>query len=470
MRKSKVVIGFLGTQLDSGRGAGRWEKWRPTVSLVQHEDVVIERLEDNIAAYNAGRCDAYTTDVSGLAAIRSAQANPNDHVILPDVISSDVHLTSIGGPAYNMLVTMTKFLAMGVSLNEVIRASTINPAQAIRLTDRGTLKPGTLGDATVLDIESGDFTLKDAVGETMQTKQHLACRGIVLNEPSVVAINNNTGGILAVGSEAKRMIGRTPGNIVAIRPLKDGVIADFDTTERMLRYFIQKVHKRRHLAKPRLVVCVPSGITGVEQRAVKDAGYAAGARKVFIIEEPMAAAIGAGLPVHEPTGNMVVDIGGGTSEVAVISLGGIVTSLSIRVGGDELDSIERVPRAEQFDLSRPGLSAQRVCWLRPEGDLTKVRLLIFDRRDVAEAAWQRYLLRRMLGFVDGVRLSPTRVPIRTTAALNDRTESCSWPSAQAALNASATPASPPPYWLNLDPVGDQAARRPGPVQRPQGAR
>jgi rod shape-determining protein MreB len=134
------------------------------------------------------------------------------------------------------------------------------------------------------------------------------------------------------------MIGRTPGNIVAIRPLKDGVIADFDTTERMLRYFIQKVHKRRHFAKPRIVICVPSGITGVEQRAVKDAGYQAGARKVFIIEEPMAAAIGAGLPVHEPTGNMIVDIGGGTTEVAVISLGGIVTSQSIRVGGDELDS------------------------------------------------------------------------------------------------------------------------------------
>ncbi len=162
-------------------------------------------------------------------------------------------------------------------------------------------------------------------------------RGIVLNEPSVVAINQNTGGIVAVGAEAKRMVGRTPGNIVAIRPLKDGVIADFDTTERMLRYFIQKVHKRRFLAKPRVVVCVPSGITGVEQRAVKDAGYAAGARKVYIIEEPMAAAIGAGLPIHEPTGNMVVDIGGGTSEVAVISLGGVVTSLSIRTGGDELD-------------------------------------------------------------------------------------------------------------------------------------
>ncbi len=173
---------------------------------------------------------------------------------------------------------------------------------------------------------------------TANTLVYVRGRGIVLNEPSVVAINTNTGGILAVGTEAKRMIGRTPGNIVAIRPLKDGVIADFETTERMLRYFIQKVHRRRHFAKPRIVVCVPSGITGVEQRAVKEAGYQAGARKVYIIEEPMAAAIGAGLPVHEPTGNMVVDIGGGTTEVAVISLGGIVTSQSIRTGGDELDS------------------------------------------------------------------------------------------------------------------------------------
>jgi len=172
---------------------------------------------------------------------------------------------------------------------------------------------------------------------TANTLVYVRGRGIVLNEPSVVAVNQDTGGILAVGIEAKKMIGRTPGNIVAIRPLKDGVIADFDTTERMLRYFIQKVHKRRHFAKPRLVVCVPSGITGVEQRAVKDAGYAAGARKVYIIEEPMAAAIGAGLPIHEPTGNMVVDIGGGTTEIAVISLGGIVTVQSIRVGGDELD-------------------------------------------------------------------------------------------------------------------------------------
>jgi rod shape-determining protein MreB and related proteins len=173
---------------------------------------------------------------------------------------------------------------------------------------------------------------------TANTLVYVRGRGIVLNEPSVVAINTTTSGILAVGTDAKRMIGRTPGNVVAVRPLKDGVIADFETTERMLRYFIQKVHRRRHFAKPRLVVCVPSGITGVEQRAVKDAGYQAGARKVYIIEEPMAAAIGAGLPVHEPTGNMVVDIGGGTTEVAVISLGGIVTSQSIRTAGDELDT------------------------------------------------------------------------------------------------------------------------------------
>jgi rod shape-determining protein MreB len=172
---------------------------------------------------------------------------------------------------------------------------------------------------------------------TANTLVYVRGRGIVLNEPSVVALNTNTGQVVAVGVEAKRMIGRTPGNIVAVRPLKDGVIADFDVTERMLRYFIQKVHKRTRMAKPRIVVAVPSGITGVEQSAVKEAGHQAGARKVYIIEEPMAAAIGAGLPVNEPTGNMVVDIGGGTTEVAVISLGGIVTSQSIRIGGDELD-------------------------------------------------------------------------------------------------------------------------------------
>ena len=172
---------------------------------------------------------------------------------------------------------------------------------------------------------------------TANTVVYVRGRGIVLNEPSVVAVNVRDGRPLAVGVEAKRMIGRTPSHIQAIRPLKDGVIADFEICEKMLRYFIQKVNASRWV-KPRMVICVPSGVTGVEKRAVQEAAVFAGARKeVYIIEEPMAAAIGAGLPVHEPTGNMVVDIGGGTTEVAVISLGGIVGSQSVRVGGDELD-------------------------------------------------------------------------------------------------------------------------------------
>ena len=171
---------------------------------------------------------------------------------------------------------------------------------------------------------------------TANTLVYVRGRGIVLSEPSVVAIDQRSGEVHAVGIEAKRMLGRTPGNISAIRPLKDGVIADFDVTEQMLRHFIQKVHQNRW-AHPRVVVCVPSGVTGVGKRAVEEATLSAGARSAFLIEEPMAAAIGAGLPVAEPTGNMVVDIGGGTTEVAVISLGGIVVAQSIRVGGDELD-------------------------------------------------------------------------------------------------------------------------------------
>ncbi|CAN5696078.1 MAG: rod shape-determining protein [Actinomycetota bacterium] len=172
---------------------------------------------------------------------------------------------------------------------------------------------------------------------TANTLIYVRGRGIVLNEPSVVAINVKDGRPVAVGTDAKRMLGRTPSHIQAIRPLKDGVIADFEICEKMLRYFIHKVHQRRWV-KPRMVICVPSGITGVEQRAVQEAAEYAGARKpAYIIEEPMAAAIGAGLPVQEPTGNMIVDIGGGTTEVAVISLGGIVASQSVRVGGDELD-------------------------------------------------------------------------------------------------------------------------------------
>ena len=172
---------------------------------------------------------------------------------------------------------------------------------------------------------------------TANTLVYVRGRGIVLSEPSVVALDQVTRQVLAVGIEAKRMLGRTPASIVAIRPLKDGVIADFEVTEEMLRHFISKVHANRW-AHPRVVICVPSGVTGVEKRAVEEAALSAGARAAYLIEEPMAAAIGAGLPISEPSGNMIVDIGGGTTEVAVISLGGIVCSLSVRVGGDELDN------------------------------------------------------------------------------------------------------------------------------------
>ena len=172
---------------------------------------------------------------------------------------------------------------------------------------------------------------------TANTLVYIKGKGIIIREPSVVALKENDKEVLAVGKEAKNMIGRTPGNIRAIRPMKDGVIADFDITEVMLRYFITKAHKRTRLVRPRIIICVPSGVTEVEKRAVLDAAQQAGARKAFLIEEPMAAAIGAQLPVQEPTGNLIVDIGGGTTEVAVISLGGIVTSRSIRLGGDQMD-------------------------------------------------------------------------------------------------------------------------------------
>lgn len=174
---------------------------------------------------------------------------------------------------------------------------------------------------------------------TANTLVYVKGRGIVLNEPSVVAIMTKGGKkqVLAVGNDAKMMLGRTPGNIEAIRPMRDGVIADFEVAEEMIKHFIHKVHNRRFYASPLIVVCVPSGSTAVERRAIQDSALSAGARRVFLIEEPMAAAIGAGLPVTEPTGSMVVDIGGGTTEVAVLSLGGIVYSRSVRVGGDKMD-------------------------------------------------------------------------------------------------------------------------------------
>ncbi len=194
---------------------------------------------------------------------------------------------------------------------------------------------------------------------TANTLVYVSGRGIILNEPSVVAVDMKDGKPLAVGAAAKLMIGRTPSNIQAIRPLKDGVIADFEICEKMLRYFIHRVHQRR-FAKPRMIICVPSGITGVEQRAVVEAAMFAGARKAHIIEEPMAAAIGAGLPIMEPTGNMVVDIGGGTTEVAVISMGGIVTSQSIRVGGDEIDQAIIAFVKKEFQLALGERSAEEI--------------------------------------------------------------------------------------------------------------
>ncbi|MBI4774867.1 MAG: rod shape-determining protein [Deltaproteobacteria bacterium] len=193
----------------------------------------------------------------------------------------------------------------------------------------------------ILDLVLGFFSNDLAIDlGTANTLVYAKGKGIVLREPSVVAVRKDARGygkVLAVGTEAKKMLGRTPANIVAVRPMKDGVIADFEVTEAMLRHFIRKVHNRRTLIRPRIIIAVPSGITQVEKRAVRESAESAGAREVYLIEEPMAAAIGAGLPVTEPTANMVVDIGGGTTEVAVISLAGIVYSKSVRVGGDKMD-------------------------------------------------------------------------------------------------------------------------------------
>ena len=187
---------------------------------------------------------------------------------------------------------------------------------------------------SILGLFSNDLAIDLGTANTLV---YVKGKGIALREPSVVTVLKDSKRVLAVGSEAKAMVGRTPENIMAIRPMKDGVIANFEITEAMLRYFIQKVHNRKTFVRPRMVICVPSGITQVERRAVRDSAENAGAREVYLIEEPMAAAIGVGLPVEEPGGNMVVDIGGGTTEVAVISLAGIVYAQSVRVGGDEMD-------------------------------------------------------------------------------------------------------------------------------------
>ena len=195
---------------------------------------------------------------------------------------------------------------------------------------------------------------------TANTLVYMKGKGIIMREPSVVAVDTKTDEVRCVGGEAKAVIGRTPGSIVAVRPLKDGVIADFEVTEAMLRHFITKVHNSRHLVRPRIMVCVPTGITQVEKRAVKESAQSAGAREVYLIEEPMAAAIGANLPIQEPTSNMVVDIGGGTTEVAVISLAGIVYARSVRVGGDKMDEAIMTHVKRKYNMLIGEASAEEI--------------------------------------------------------------------------------------------------------------
>lgn len=266
---------------------------------------------------------------------------------------------------------------------------------------------------------------------TANTLVYLRDHGIVLREPSVVAVQAGTRRVLAVGDEAKRMLGRTPGNIVAIRPLKDGVIADFDVTQAMLRHFIRKVNARRKLVGPRVVIAVPSGITEVEKRAVKDSAMQAGAREVYLIEEPMAAAIGVGLPVQEASGNMIIDIGGGTTEVAIISLAGIVFSRSVRVAGDELDEaiVQYMKRA--YNLMIGERTAEeikiKVGSAHPTGKDTTLEVkgrdlvsglpktLTITSQEVREA-----LMEPVSTIVDAVRITLERCPPELSADLVDR--------------------------------------------------
>jgi rod shape-determining protein MreB len=266
---------------------------------------------------------------------------------------------------------------------------------------------------------------------TANTLVYVRDRGIVLREPSVVAIQTGTSNVLAVGDEAKRMLGRTPGNITAIRPMKDGVIADFDITEAMLRYFIQKVHNRRHGIKPRVIVAVPSGITEVERRAVKESATHAGARQVYLIEEPMAAAIGVGLPVQEPAGNMIVDIGGGTTEVAIISLAGIVISRSVRVAGDELDEsiIQYMKRAYNLDIG-PRMAEDIKCKIGSAYPLDQELTMEVKGRDlvaglpktltVTSEEIREALQEQISTIVETIRVTLERCPPELAADLVDR--------------------------------------------------
>ncbi len=269
---------------------------------------------------------------------------------------------------------------------------------------------------------------------TANTLVYVNGKGIVIDEPSVVAVQSNPNGtkkVLAVGTEAKLMLGRTPGNIVAIRPMKDGVIADFEVTEAMLRHFITKVHKRKKWVRPRTVICVPSGITQVERRAVKESAESAGAREVYLIEEPMAAGIGAGLPITEPTGNMVVDIGGGTTEVAVISLAGIVFSRSVRVGGDKIDeAIIQYIRRKYNMLIGERMAEEIKITIGAAAPLEKPEIMLIKGRDTVAGVPQTLeinseeireaLTEPVNAILDAVRIALERTPPELAADIVDK--------------------------------------------------
>ena len=266
---------------------------------------------------------------------------------------------------------------------------------------------------------------------TANTLIHVRGRGILLREPSVVAVEHRSRRILAIGEEAKRMLGRTPENIVAIRPLKDGVIADFDITEHMLRHFIAKVHRRQALVHPSVLIGIPSGVTEVERRAVKDATLRAGAREALLMSEPMAAAIGAGLPVAEPAGSMVVDIGGGTSEVAVISLGSIVTSRSVRIAGDEIDEaiIAYMRRAHNLLVGERTAEQVKIlvgsAWPQPDERSCEVRgrdLMTGLPKAIAVSAGEmrEAIQEPVAGIAEAVRLTLEQTPPELAADIMER--------------------------------------------------
>ncbi len=283
----------------------------------------------------------------------------------------------------------------------------------------------------ILGLFSNDLAIDLGTANTLV---YLKGQGIVLSEPSVVAVHRNgrgPGKVLAVGKEAKKMLGRTPGDIVAIRPIKDGVIADFDVTEQMLKHFIWKVHNRKTLVRPRIIICVPFGVTEVEKRAVKESAEAAGAREVYMIEEPMASAIGAGLPITEASGNMIVDIGGGTTEVAVISLSGIVFSKSIRIAGDKMDEaiIQAIKRKYNLLIGERTAESIKISIGRavPEGedaymDVKGRDLVAGIPKTVTVSALeiQESLQEPLNAIIEAIRLTLERTPPELAADIMDK--------------------------------------------------